>query len=177
MARKRTVCTTTEEEIVVDYSLFRTAGFSVVDYQIGSGGNILSELWNINPWRTDYKFGWGQHRESGQPVSFVSHSGVCKCLYEWLCCGQGCPVMVSFAKQLSYTLRHNICMYSFISVPTSFHPLNCVVIRGFNKSRLVYRRLLDLLPPSVWISLMKIKMVLMKKANQYNNNADDHWNF
>ena len=37
--------------------------------------------------------------------------------------------------------------------------------RGFNKSWLpaVYRRLQYLLPPSVWISLMKTKMILMKK--------------
>ena len=40
------------------------------------------------------------------------------------------------------------------------------ILRGFNKSRLpaVYRRLWDLLMPSVWISLMKIKMIF-KKAN------------
>ena len=40
--------------------------------------------------------------------------------------------------------------------------------RGFNKNRLpaVYCRLQDLLPPPVWISLMKIKMILIKKQIQ-----------
>ena len=40
-----------------------------------------------------------------------------------------------------------------------------MVCRGFNKSWLlaIYRRLSDFLPPSVWISLMKIKMTLIEK--------------
>jgi len=47
MGRKRTICAT-KEEIAIGYSPFLTAVSSVVDYQIGFGGNILFELWNIN---------------------------------------------------------------------------------------------------------------------------------
>ena len=36
--------------IAIVYSPFRTAGFSVVDYQIGCAKNILFELWITNSW-------------------------------------------------------------------------------------------------------------------------------
>lgn len=48
MGRKRTICATTKEDIAIGYSPFLITGSSVVDYQIGFGGNILFELWNIN---------------------------------------------------------------------------------------------------------------------------------
>jgi len=48
MGRKRTICPTTKEDIAIGYSPFLIEGSSVVDYQIGFGGNILFELWNIN---------------------------------------------------------------------------------------------------------------------------------
>ena len=67
-------------------------GSGIVDNQISSSRNILSELRYFNSRRADYKFGWRQHRESCEPVSSVSFFDntvqlttvnwvVCCCLY------------------------------------------------------------------------------------------------